>query len=251
MAREPSELVKLLKAMNRKERYWLMRDALGVSSEGLSDSFRKKISAEIGKDIPCDAYWGLDYHLDWIAVALRLLECGHSEISNDGSYRDITVTNDFNGADNTKSELLRGSQQDADLLIAFENTIVIVEAKADGSWDREQMYGKVQRLREISALAQGCQPEVKIVLVLSSPKPTNVHKPTGKYEDKWPDWALRQMTGETKGSSPNHVHLPYGEEGGFLVQPQRYDRDESSEKARYKRVKFIRKKYSKDWDRSG
>ena len=31
MAEEPSKLVQLLDAMNRKERYWLLRKALGSS----------------------------------------------------------------------------------------------------------------------------------------------------------------------------------------------------------------------------
>jgi hypothetical protein len=69
-------LVECLKLFNRKERYWLIRNALGQNSGDLplSDSFRQKLGKEIGTEIPVEAWWALDYHIDWLFGAL-VLDC--------------------------------------------------------------------------------------------------------------------------------------------------------------------------------
>lgn len=71
--RNPNDLVRWLDCFNRKERFWLLREAIGPGFSNLSEEFRKKLFNALPTgvpDIPANAWWAFDYHLDWIAVAL-------------------------------------------------------------------------------------------------------------------------------------------------------------------------------------
>ncbi|MDR4308486.1 hypothetical protein IHQ68_17845 [Chelatococcus sambhunathii] len=57
-----------LARLNRKERYWLLRDALGEGSARLSSNFTAKFDPK-WRPSP-DAWWGMDYHFDWMVAAL-------------------------------------------------------------------------------------------------------------------------------------------------------------------------------------
>jgi hypothetical protein len=61
-------LVKALEKFNRKERYWLIRSALGESSEKLDSKFCDLIYGKHSIEVPEDAWWAMDYHLDWLVV---------------------------------------------------------------------------------------------------------------------------------------------------------------------------------------
>ncbi len=68
----PQTLVECLKAFNRKERYWLLRNALGAPALELllSGAFRDRLGKLLDTDIPSDAWWAMDYHIDWVFAAL-------------------------------------------------------------------------------------------------------------------------------------------------------------------------------------
>ena len=77
MSKKPSmevtmpDLIEVLEQFNRKERFFLIGQALGNEDFPLSKSFRKALGEEIGIDIPRGAFAAMDYHLDWIAASLR------------------------------------------------------------------------------------------------------------------------------------------------------------------------------------
>ena len=64
------KIVEALKKFNRKERYWVVRNALGPTSNQLGEGFRADLQRTIGIEIPEDAWWSIDYHIDWLVGAL-------------------------------------------------------------------------------------------------------------------------------------------------------------------------------------
>jgi hypothetical protein len=59
---------------------------------------------------------------------------------------DISVHPTISSADAEPEYPIQGSRQDFDFLIVFDQTIVTIEAKATGSWDRRQYESKCKRL---------------------------------------------------------------------------------------------------------
>lgn len=166
-----SDLVKLLSQFNRKERYFLINQALG--SEGFSPSkcFRKALGAEIGIEIPSCTFAAMDYHLDWIAASLRAYE-----------------KPEFVGSPFDNSGQVQGTQQDIDFLIAFKSEeryhLIFLEAKGYDSWSNDQMRKKAQRLKEIFGQdGKKYHPEVKPHFCLISP-----NKPQKMAANSWPAW---------------------------------------------------------------
>lgn len=171
-----SNLVKLLSQFNRKERYFLIDQALGSEGFSLSKCFRKALGTEIGIEIPSCTFAAMDYHLDWIAASLRAY--GKPEF----------VGRPFGNSD----QVVQGTQQDIDFLIAFKSEeryhLIFLEAKGYDSWSNEQMRKKAQRLKEIFGQdGRKYHPEVKPYFCLMSPR-----KPQNLMTDSWPDWMMRK-----------------------------------------------------------
>ena len=95
-----SALIEHLRSFNRKERFFLLRHALGVSTFRLDKAFREALGDEMGLSIPNDAWVAMDYHLDWLQMAVYL--AGKPKppgpIRNEG--------------------LIKANQEDIDLLVA-------------------------------------------------------------------------------------------------------------------------------------
>ena len=166
-----SDLVKHLQSFTRKERFVLLSEALG--REHLGDGFRTPLGDVIGMAVPSDAYVAMDYHLDWLQMALYLAE-------NPEPPRRIP-----------KDDLVTGNQEDADLLVAFDGEstthIVLIEAKVETGWTNKQLNSKADRLARI--FGQG-RPVVHLATphyVLASPKIPSEAVST----DGWPDWMTR------------------------------------------------------------
>jgi hypothetical protein len=136
-----SELTDILDRFNRKERNLLIRNALGHSpSEALSlnGAFRNRIGAALnGLEIPKDAWWATDYHLNWIAGALVLWRHGEEAI---GSAQ-------VNPSADLARRLVERSQEDVDFLIVFDTTMILVEVKAFGYFANKQIDSKLNRWR--------------------------------------------------------------------------------------------------------
>ncbi len=157
-------LVETLKLFNRKERFWLLQHAIG--DYPLSDKFRDDLSQLLSKEtppcakIPCDAYWTIDYHFDWIAGAI--IEFAKL----DNKFPDAPIEQ-LEG----KPNLVMGTQEDVDLLIAFENTLIFVECKAGGNWG-QQITSKRRRIDLIKNFIDhiGCKKIISYFVTLSPKK---------------------------------------------------------------------------------
>ena len=67
-------LIELLESFNRKERFFLISQAVGEFQ--LNDDFRRELGKAINVDVPHDAFTAMDYHLEWLTAALYAYECG-------------------------------------------------------------------------------------------------------------------------------------------------------------------------------
>lgn len=189
-------LTKYLKRLNRKERFILLSRVLGVTQAGdvfrLNPPFRKQLGNELGLKIPHDAFVAMDYHLDWLQMALYLAR-QHGSVEREILY-------------NRDPQLFEASPRDIDLLIAFKERgpmtihIVLIEAKADTPWKSDQIEKKVDRLRAIFDGKKSNGVDVEPHFVMMSPKDPRVRNriDTGN----WADWMR-------KGLEPAHwLELP-------------------------------------------
>ena len=109
------DTIHYLGLLNRKERFHLLREALGKKTFRLDERFRIRLQSCLydspcdAVSIPPDAFVAMDYHLDWIAMALRLAADGPERARRDRFPLD-GIANDG---------LVSGTQQDVDLLVAF------------------------------------------------------------------------------------------------------------------------------------
>lgn len=129
----PQPLIEALRAFNRKERYWVVRNALGKPDEQLrlSEHFRDSFHPALGIRVPEYAWWALDYHIDWLFGALfSLCEPPRTEGSNRVDDQ----------------ALLTGTQQDFDFVVAFDRTLILIEAKGVGGPNKKQEKSKKDRL---------------------------------------------------------------------------------------------------------
>lgn len=178
-------LVDALKRFNRKERYWLIHNALGTDSERLDEGFRARLAEAIGNDVPATAWWAMDYHLDWLVGALTLVAQGDRGFA----------------AHRNDAGLVIGNQEDMDLIVAFDDTLLMIEAKGESAWSNSQFRSKVARLEKLRA-AGLLLPTIKIFFVLTSPREPQLLAPEEGTE--WQAWMCNAA------GRPMHVplHMP-------------------------------------------
>lgn len=170
-----SNLIEILERFNRKERYFLIGQALGNARFRLSEDFRCRIGGKIGVSVPPNAFTAMDYHLDWIAASLSC----HMTGGDPDGYPIF-----FN-----EDKGVMGNQQDADLLIAFEEGdkyhLVFLEAKAYESWSDVQLLKKASRLEGIFGGDGKKYPEVTPHFCMMSPREPSIPR---MVTTRWPDW---------------------------------------------------------------
>lgn len=162
-----------LRAFNRKERYWLLRNAIGSKFELLDRYFLNEIQTALSKDhesvqIPENAWFAFDYHFDWIYGAIVRYSQSATKSIDSGPPR---LRRFVAGAENQYDII--GNQEDVDLLIAFGRTIILVEAKFEGSWGNTQFARKLNRYRDLDVfqreiLADSVAPPLDLRFVLTS-----------------------------------------------------------------------------------
>ena len=161
-------LVDHLRSFNRKERFILLSDALG--RERLGEGFRTRLGEAIGMAVPAAAYVAMDYHLDWLQMALYLA-------GNPEPPKRIP-----------KGDLFAGNQEDVDLLVAFDGEstthLVLVEAKVETGWTNKQLRSKSERLARIFGEGRPGAHLTTPHYVLASPRPPTENVST----DGWPSW---------------------------------------------------------------
>ena len=197
------DLLKILESFNRKERFFLVAQALGqMRGDGkpaftLSPAFKEKLEEKVGVTVPEEpekVFVAMDYHLNWVHASLVL---SHPEKYGESPFRrdpDIVRPRD---------------QEDVDLLVAFEEksifNLIFIEAKAydDGKlagYSRkepsDQLSRKVRRLKLIFDSYGKDFSDVKPRLCLALGK-----EPEVRSVEHWPKWAL-----EPDGK-PNYLKL--------------------------------------------
>lgn len=199
-----------LKQFNRKERFHLLRTISGTGDQSLklSRKFRNDLSKKINLPVPSSAFAAIDYHLDWISVVI------HRARIHDYGFE---LVND---------ELMKGNQEDVDLLIGFEDPkrsthLIHCEAKGVSGWDEEQLTSKISRLRKIFGESgrdiEGVIPRL-VLISPSYPKQLNT--------TDWPTWA------KTSCGRPFWLEL---EIPPHLLRPSRSNKV----KGKYKHVKIF------------
>lgn len=173
-----STLIERLKQFNAKERYFLVRQVLGVKELHIGQPLRTRLEEALEIEIPATApqFAAMDYHLDWLYAALQ-------DPTDNQPQANPDLGQELGG------KMIRASQEDIDFLIAFEKDevthVILLEAKAYTSWSQKQINDKTARLRNIfpdAILKSGVQP----YLVLMSPSEATRLKPNG-----CPSWMLR------------------------------------------------------------
>ena len=181
------DFLDLLKRFNRKERHFLVLNATDVSvTDGkglrLSEDFRKAIEEAIKIEVSEDAYAAIDFHLDWLAASVAVYRNHLSE----SEFLRKTFPND------SDNKVVTGSIEDIDLLVAFKTQegkyhVVLIEAKAYGGWDNDQLVSKAKRLKRI--FGDNCNGDIKAHFLLTSPKsPDWTRTRLGDRTKKWPNW---------------------------------------------------------------
>ena len=210
----------ILSKFNRKERYWVVQNVLGSpggvsqdfgSPAGVSQDFFKRLVKDPGISLLSSrlsrtAWWGVDYHFDWLFAALYMhktgLQSGDFPPQINGTLGD------------RDSRAIKGQQEDIDLVIANDRDVILIEAKAFGSWGTKQIIRKLKRLKLLGVDDNGFiyrpeapnDPLVKLHFVLMSPKRSDeIDNLPG-----WPKWALTD-------EKPHHIELEIpGFDSGFL-----------------------------------
>jgi hypothetical protein len=181
-------LAQVLARFNRTEPDLLVRDALGHwdTPLPLSEDFRKRVAktAGLNNGVPKRAWWAAEYPFNCLAGALYL-------------YVEDAVVVDATESDNLFPELsrqdlrsiLEPGREDVDLIIAFDDVLILLEAKAFTSYSTRQMKSKLARLHLLHAfyskLPHAGQRPVNFHLLITSPRPP------GRLQVEWPQWACK------------------------------------------------------------
>ena len=181
-----TDVVEILESFNRKERFFLVAQALGCSNSGepafsLSGSFREQLNRIITNNVaipedPAKVFVAMDYHLDWLQAALILAHTSQDEKSkfcNEGK----------------EGQIIKGTQEDVDLLVAFKAGetfhLILVEAKAYSGWTNKQLLSKAKRLRTIFGEDGKKWSDVQPYFCVMSPKESE-----GLKRECLPKWML-------------------------------------------------------------
>ncbi len=148
------DLIDILESFNRKERFFLIAQALNGRQDEpafiLSENFRQELGDKVGVTIPEEpekVFVGMDYHLNWVHASLVL-----------AYYK-----NEAERIDRLNTEAIEQNPEDVDLLVAFKDAagthhLIFIEAKgyntdgmSDGlsDLDKSQLESKASRLNLI------------------------------------------------------------------------------------------------------
>jgi hypothetical protein len=145
---------------------------------GFVRTFAQRSAQRLQSPIRPDAWWATDYHLDWLLGAL----VWHIETDNTDRHRPRP--ND--------EQLIRGNQEDIDLIIASGSDVILLKAKGHDAWMNFQLTSKIKRLDLLCDGTTGLvkpkfsSKSVTLHLVLMS-----IREPYKVDCDEWPAWARK------------------------------------------------------------
>jgi hypothetical protein len=168
MPASTTALAEILERFNRKERNLLVRDILGHAEAKLrlSSDFIERIRVATNVTLDADAWWATDYHFDWLFAAVMMFlgrAVPDQEHANTG--------------------IITGTPEDADLIIAEGNHLILVEAKAYSNFSNEQVDSKRLRFDQLRALA-GDVLDLHLLL-MSRTQPQKLAVPDGVQPLRW------------------------------------------------------------------
>ena len=181
-----ADLIEILESFNRKERFFLLAQALGhYSDEGkpefrLEEQFRQELSEKLNFEIPDSAFVAMDYHLDWLSASLFLFNTDNGKGA---------ILRNLEPVEGKECAVIKGTQEDTDLLVAFHGTedqkyhLVLVEAKAYSGWTNKQICSKAKRLNQIFGKSGNKYPEITPHFCLMGPRESR-----GLKTDYLPHW---------------------------------------------------------------
>ena len=181
----------ILERFNRKERNLLVRDILGKPKERphLDSSFIQRINRVLELEIPNEAWWATDYHINWLAGAIAVYFRGNPPHR---PFCNLQVKSDYD--DPTRSpkgrQLVEGNQEDIDLVIATcQNDLILIEAKAYGPFTERQVKSKLARLSLLHEFYKKLDPQglnpIRFHFALQGPI-----NPEG-LKVSWPSWLCK------------------------------------------------------------
>ena len=161
----------------------------------------------------------MDYHLDWIQMAIWLA----------AKQPDLAVTGRVLLDDIPNDGLVCGTQQDIDLLLAFEidatTHLVMIEAKGTTYWRNRQLKQKVERLTCIFGDKRPDAGPVVPHFVLMSPECPRAINTCG-----WPSWTM-------PNGKPLWLRLALPPN---LIKVVRYDPENAAQHERYRLLRIER-----------
>jgi hypothetical protein len=222
-----NELADVLKRFNRKERNLLVRAVLGDEQKPLRlvETFRRNVAQELKIEMIAEAaWWATDYHITWLAGALAYYTEGDASLNK-------ARLNRSSGPSPSMSRLIEGNQEDIDLIIASGLDLILIEAKAFGSWDNKQLRSKLDRLKllhiEYQQIADRADRDrVRMHFLLTSPRESK------NINVEWPEWIRKE------NQVPwIELHLPDSE---AILEVNRCDADaeETAEGDHWRIVKY-------------
>lgn len=163
---DSNNLVELLKLFNRKERYWCIQNLIEDPN-----TLNKELLEECGIPNgakPEEIYWAMDYHINWIYAVLYLIKNGYSAKTAKQLEKKID--------DETINSHIENNQEDFDILLAYQNKLILIEAKFDSNFDKKQYKNKMKHYTNFQKYINN---KLDIKFILYSPK----LKPP-KFKDK-------------------------------------------------------------------
>lgn len=157
------DLLDVLASYNRKERFHLVKQALGGFQ--VCGALKQALKEEDNSiEIPEKHFAAMDYHLDWIYASLY---------SYFGKQED-------KGPFKNDRNIIKGSQEDIDFLIAYKDNggifhLIFLEAKGVTGWSNKQMDSKSARFKEILGQTASKWQIVPHFFLLSPRKPENLN----------------------------------------------------------------------------
>ena len=221
-----NQLADVLKRFNRKERNLLVRAVLGDEQKPLRlvETFRRNVAQELKIEMIAEAaWWATITHIAWLAGALAYYTEGDASLNKARPNRS-------SGPSPSMSRLIEGNQEDIDLIIASGLDLILIEAKAFGSWDNKQLRSKLDRLKLLDIECQQIadradRDRVRMHFLLTSPRESNINV-------EWPEWILKE------NQVPwIELHLP---ESAAILEVNRCDADaeETAEGDHWRIVKY-------------
>ena len=123
-----------------------MRDILGQTQghiPPLSAHFRNKLHSLLGFEVPESAWWATDYHINWLAGAIAVYGRQSEQLP---PFPNPPFPPLRPADSSTARKLVEGNQEDIDLVISFGQHLILVEAKAYGTFTDRQINSKLARL---------------------------------------------------------------------------------------------------------